>query len=467
VSYPDYLGEPAKLPGRGEPARPARIRDWPHSEWLAVAAVCFGAITSSLDTGVVTIAYPKLGHELHRPLSQIAWLVLASQLTVVATLVLFGKRADTVGRKRVYIDGFILFLAGAIACALAPNFAFLIGARIVEALGVAMIQANSVALVASSVRENHRATALGIQASAQAIGLATGPFLGGLLVGVLGWRMIFLVSTPLAALALIASIVFLPRSRTSAAAGPLNVAGAVVLALAAGGLIGGLSIAAKHGWRGSTLGLVAIGIVAAIALVPVERHAPSPLFDRALLAHRAVRRSLLAVLITWVTFFGLLTAVPFFVERVLGRSTSSGGVITMAIPAGLIVMAPLIGRVRRRVSVAVIARFATAIVALGTVGSALSNNVWLLVGALVVVGLGIGASNTSNTTTIMEHVSEQERGVGSGLINLARAGGSALGVALASTVIELGSHQDVRAALWALVGTSALSVIVAWAPQRR
>ena len=135
VSYPEYLGEPARLPGRGEPARPARIRDWPHSEWLAVGAVCFGAITSSLDSGVITVAYPKLETELNRPLSQIVWIVLISQLTVVSTLVLFGKRGDYIGRKRVYLDGFVLFILGAVACSLSVGYWMLLSARVVQALG--------------------------------------------------------------------------------------------------------------------------------------------------------------------------------------------------------------------------------------------------------------------------------------------------------------------------------------------
>lgn len=466
MSYPEYLGEPAELPGRGESARPARIREWPHAEWLAVSAVAFGAITTSLDTGVVTIAYPQLGHQLHRPLSQIAWLVLVSQLTVVSTLVLFGKRADTVGRKRVYLDGFVLFLIGAAACALAPNFDLLLVARVVEALGVAMIQANSVALVVASVKSSHRSTALGIQASAQAIGLATGPFLGGLLVGVVGWRVIFLISTPLALVAFGASIIFLPRSRTTTPAQPLNFAGAGVLALAAGGLIGGLSLAARSGWRGSTLGVFAVGVAAAIALLPTERRSPAPLFDRALLASSLIRRSLASVLFTWITFFALLTSIPFFVERVLGRSISTGGVVTMAIPGGLVLIAPLIGRLRHHSSPAVIARVAGVLVLVGCVGAASSGATWQLVAALFVVGVGVGGSNTSNSASIMECVEPGERGVGSGLINLARAGGSAVGVALASTAIELSGTTNVRVALWAISGSAAVSLVVAWWPQR-
>jgi MFS family permease len=466
VGFPDYLGEPARLPGRGEPARPARIRDWPHSEWLAVGAVCFGAITSSLDVGVVTVAYPKLEADLHRPLSQIAWIVLISQITVVATLVLFGKRGDYLGRKRVYLDGFVLFIAGAVACALSVGYVVLLAARVVQALGIAMIQANSVALVTSSVRPPHRTTALGIQASAQAVGLAIGPFIGGLVVAHLTWREIFLVSTPLAVVAMIASALFIPRSRTTVHAPKLNIAGAAVLALAAGGLIGGLTLAAKQGWGGSTLGFLAVGIAASIALVPVERNSPSPLFEPRIMRITQVRRSLISITVTWVTFFGLLTAVPFYVERNLGDSIIEGGAVTMAIPLGLIAMAPFIGFIRRHFSRRQIAVTATTVIVIALAPARFDSSIWPLIVSLVVIGAGVGASNTLNSAAVMDAVGDEDRGVASSLINLARAGGSAIGVAVASSFIVMAHSRSAANALSALL----VAAIVAWTaallPQR-
>ena len=465
VTYPDYLGEPAQLPRRQESARPSRIREWPHAEWLAVMAVGLGAVTSSLDNGVVTVSYPKFVEALHRPLSQVALLVLVSQLTVVSTLVLFGKRAGSLGRKRVYVDGFVLFLVGAVACSLAPNFALLLVARCVEALGIAMIQANSVALVASSVREQNRATALGMQASAQAIGLAIGPFVGGLLVGILPWRFIFLVSTPLVVLAFFASILFLPRSRSVVPREKLNIAGAVVLAAVCVGVFGGVTEVTKKGWTALTIIFFVLGALALIALFPVERRAPSPLFEPRLISQGVVRRSLLSIIVTWTTFFGLLTVIPFYVEQDLHHVTSVGGATTVAIPVGLILMAPMVGRIRRHIDDHVILRCATLLVLIGVAGSVLSSNLVELVSALVSVGFGVGASNTINSTCVMDKTDVVDRGVASGLINLARAGGSAVGVAAASTVIDVWGHSTVRVALVVLLVSSCAGAVIAWWPR--
>ncbi len=454
MTFPEYLGQPAELPGRGEPARSARVRSWPHAEWLAVAAVGFGAITSSLDVGVITVSYPRFVHQLHRPLSQIAWLVLATQLTVVATLVLFGRRADAVGRKRVYLDGFVLFVIGAAACALSPNFACLIAARIVEALGVAMIQANSVALVASSVKPEHRTTALGIQASAQATGLAIGPFLGGLLVTALPWRGLFLVSVPLAVVAFIASVQFLPRSRTAVPHERFNIVSAISLAIASAGVIGGVTMGARSGWGGWPVTLCVGGALGAGSFAWSERRAHTPMIDRTVLAAPGARRALVSITITWVTFFGLITSVPFYVERHLHRSTSVAGAAVVAIPIGLMATAPMIGALRRRLSVRSISAGAAVLVMIAVAALALRPGLMVLVPALALAGVGIGASNTLNSTAIMSIVNDAERGVASGIVNLARAGGSATGVALATALVTSTTAFD------ALIVTASLSLLV-------
>jgi MFS family permease len=441
------------------------IRDWPHAEWLAVAAVCFGAVTSSLDNGVLTVAYPRLESQLHRPASQIAWVVLISLLTVVSTLVLFGQRGDYVGRKRVYLDGFVVFIAGAIACAASVGYAMLLVARVVQALGIAMIQANSVALVTSSVRREHRTTALGIQASAQATGLAAGPFIGGLVAPHVEWRALFLVSTPFAVVALVASMLFIPRSRTTRRAPKLNVAGALVLALASGGIIGGFTIAAKSGWSAEAVSFLIVGAIASVALVPVERRSPSPLFEPRIVSRRPVQRSLGAIAVSWVIFFGLLTAVPFFVERDLHDSLVLGGAVVMAMPAGLIVMAPLIGTLRNRFSTRAITIGAASVVLAAIIVTRLDHSVIGAVLALVVVGGGIGATNTLNSTTVMGEVPEPDRGVASSLINLSRAAGSAVGVAVASSFFVLSGERSATSALLALSVAAAVSWIAAVWPQ--
>lgn len=460
MTFPDYLGEPATLPGRKERARPAVIRDWRFAEWLAVVAVCLGAFTSQLDNGVVTVAYPRLVHELHRPLSQVAWIGMAPFVTIVATLLLFGRRADTVGRKRVYVDGFVFFLAGAAGSFFCVrNFPLLLISRIVEALGVAMVQANSVALITASVRHHQRSTALGIQAAAQAIGLAVGPLFGSLLLAHVSWRYLFLLSAPMAFVALCASTLFLPRTRGLAQTEPLDVAGSGVLALAAAGLLGGLTIAAKEGWSGLALGLFVTGLSASFALLPIERRAKAPLFHPRLFRHASVRRSLGLLIVTYVTFFGLLVVIPFFATHDFHASVTRASEATMAIPLGLACVAPLSGRLRRRVSDSTLLRVATVLVATSVTAMVVAPNGKVVAGLLFFTGVGIGIGNTTNNALVMEGVQVVDRGVASGTVNLARAAGSAIGMALSTAVLVLLESNHVHTIRPAVAALAVLGVV--------
>src|ERR1700722_7714984 len=196
-----------------EPARPAVIREHPLAPWLAVAAVCLGAFMGQLDASVVTVAFPALQRQFGTGLASVQWGERAYLLVVTALLVPAGHWSARVGRKLMYLHGFIVFAGSSAACGLAPSLGALIALRVVQAGGAALLQANSAALVVTSVPERNRRTALGVQAAAQAVGLASGPVIGGLLVAAAGWRWVFFLNVPVGMLAVVAGIYLLPRTR--------------------------------------------------------------------------------------------------------------------------------------------------------------------------------------------------------------------------------------------------------------
>src|SRR5580692_3378707 len=174
-----------------ERARPAFVREHRLAPWLAVGTVCFGAFMGQLDASIVTVVFPAIERQFGTHLAAVQWVSLAYLLARTALLVPVGRWSDRVGRKLLYLYGFVVFAGASAACGFAPSLGALIALRVVQAAGSAMLQANSVALVVTSVPEAKRRTALGIQAAAQAIGLASGPVTGGLLVATLGWRWVF------------------------------------------------------------------------------------------------------------------------------------------------------------------------------------------------------------------------------------------------------------------------------------
>jgi len=455
VDYPDYLGAHAEVPGRRERARPAPLRRHPHSYWLAVAAVCLGALMSQLDTGMVTVAYPTLHRAFNVPVATVIWVGLSTLLTVVATLVAFGKRSDVFGRKRVYVDGFVIFVLGAIAAALSSSFAWLLIARVIEGIGVAMIQANSVALVTASVPRDKRTTALGIQGTAQAGGLALGPFLGGLLLAHVSWRWLFVATVPIAAIAMPAAILFIPRSRDLRENQRLDLLGAVLLGAAAVGIVGSFTEGARAGWGGAAPFLLLVGVLALVALVPVERRIANPLLDPHLLRQRQVSAGMVTATLVYLSFFGALVATPFYVES-LGHSTEIAGLVAMALPIGLAVIAPFSGRLRHLAAEGVLIPAAFVLVAVGIALASRSSVLWALAGGLFVAGLGLGVANTLNNASIMDGVPAMDRGTASAMVNMVRALGTALGLALVTTLLAsfggTGRHQAAaRDTLTALV----------------
>src|SRR5947209_6160402 len=168
------------------------------------AKVTMLAFMGQLDASIVTLAFPAIGGYFHAGLAAVQWVSLSYLLTLVALLAPVGRLADAFGRKQLYLYGFALFTAASAACGLAPNLPTLICFRVVQALGAAMLQANSVALVTTSVPPGRVRAALGVQAAAQALGLAFGPVVGGVLVQSLGWQWVFGVNVPVGVLGLIA-----------------------------------------------------------------------------------------------------------------------------------------------------------------------------------------------------------------------------------------------------------------------
>src|ERR1700752_5018319 len=163
-----------------EPPRPAVVRESRLAPWLAVGVVCFGAFMGQLDASIVTITFPAMERDFGVPVAAVQWVSLIYLLGLVALLAPAGRLGDAVGRKLVYTYGFAVFPVGSAACGLTPSLGALVLLRLVQSVGAAMLQSNSVALVTTSAPKDRMRFALGVQAGAQANGLAPGPTPGGL-----------------------------------------------------------------------------------------------------------------------------------------------------------------------------------------------------------------------------------------------------------------------------------------------
>jgi MFS family permease len=386
----DALATPP-LPALGrrllrEPPRPARIRESPRACWYVVGAVCVGAFMGQLDVSIVTLALPHIGAGLHAGAGAVRWVSLSYLLVLGGTLVPVGRLADRLGRKLLYTHGFAVFTLGSLLCGLAPNLGCLIAARMLQALGAALLQANSVALIAQSLPSHSLARGLGVQGAAQAIGLALGPAIGGLLLAFAGWRLVFLVNLPAGMLGIALARVLLPRSR---------------------GALGEPRLARGRG---------ALDSPHAAAREPLDR--------------RALALGLTAAMASYAVMFGVLYAVPYHLAAT-GTSPALAGLQLAVLPLALGTVAPFAGRACERYGAPALIGGALLLTGLGLLALALHHTGAGLPVALALTGAGLGAFMPVNNAAVMRAGPRSQAGLLSGILNTTRTLGTALGVALA------------------------------------
>jgi EmrB/QacA subfamily drug resistance transporter len=412
--------------------------NWPGAGWLAVGTVCFGAFMGQLDASIVTLTFPALRGAFHASLAGVQWVSLSYLLTVVALLAPAGRLADALGRKQLYLYGFGLFTLGSAACGLAPSLAVLIGCRVLQGLGAAMLQANSVALVTTSVPANRMRTALGVQAAAQALGLALGPTLGGVLVDVLGWRWVFGVNVPVGILGLIAGRYLLPRTRQRNPVGRFDFLGLGLLIVSSTALLLAVSSVSGLALPGaSVVALVVAGLATGYGFVARTRRAEGGLIDLRLLRRRAVSGGLAAALGGYLVLFGPLVLVPV-VLTARGASTITAGMVCTALPAGFGLAATVGTRLlpatwsnaRRCVCGALLCVLAL----IGLVAVPFGGAAFIVL--LGLLGMGLGLFTPPNNAMVMGAIPAAQSGMGGGLVNMARGIGTALGVAVMTCVLN-------------------------------
>jgi MFS family permease len=452
-----------------EPARPAVIREHPLAPWFAVAAVCFGAFMGQLDASVVTVAFPALQRQFGAGLAAVQWVSLGYLLVLTALLVPAGRWSDRVGRKLMYLYGFVLFAAASAGCGLAPSLGLLIGLRLVQAAGAALLQANSVALVVTSVPAGTRRAALGVQAAAQAVGLACGPVTGGLLVAAGGWRWIFFLNVPVGLLAVAAGVYLLPRTRGTAGRRAGDAGGMVLLAATATAgmlVVSALSGLGPPAWV--TLAFAVVAAAAGTALLRHERRTAAPLLDLRALAASGSGTALFGALCAYLVLFGPLVLFPQLVSAA-GGSAASAGLLLTALPVGFglaavgadrLLPARWPNRFRCLIGGAVAAVCAAALAV--PAPDAVSV---VLLGFL---GAGLGLYTPANNAEIMAAVPARDAASAGGMVNMTRGVGTALGVAVVTLGLHAGAlarSADAGRAL-ALAALAVVALAGTWAGQR-
>ncbi|MGD0748465.1 MAG: DHA2 family efflux MFS transporter permease subunit [Acidimicrobiales bacterium] len=419
-----------------EPRRPAVVREQPNAYWFAVAAVCIGAFMGQLDASIVTVALPTLQHTFDASVGAVTWVGLSYLLVLVATVTAVGRFADMWGRKLLYVYGFVLFTLASVLCGLAPGLAALCGFRALQAVGAAMLQANSLAIIVLVMPARSLGKAIGLQGAAQALGLALGPSVGGLLLAAGGWRLIFFVNVPFGLFGAVAAILLVPRSQNLMARVRFDWAGLGIFFPAVVALLCAISFGAEVGW--SSAAIVGLFVVAAVLgglFVAHERRDRDPMMNLGLFRNARFSTGIASGLGSYLVMFGVLLLVPFYLERAQGLGTARSGLELMAMPLAFGLVAPFAGRLADRLGARPLTVTGMAVVAvsLAVLGASRPPTAWFLV-LLAAVGVGMGLFTSPNNASIMGAAPEQEAGMASGVLNMTRGIGTALGLAVTGTI---------------------------------
>ena len=433
------LRPPSARAWLNEPRRPTVIRTRERAFWLAVAAVCIGAAMGQLDASIVTVALPTLQVHFGVSLGSVTWVGLSYLLVLVATVAAVGRLADMVGRKLLYTYGFVIFTVGSALCGVSTNLWMLNGFRVLQAVGAAMLQANSVAIIVLAVPRLSLGKAIGIQGAAQAIGLAIGPTIGGLLLAAWGWRWIFFVNVPLGVLGTVAAVVCIPRSRFLQERVSFDWIGLGLFFPGVVALLSAVTFGDTSGWTSSRiLALGAAAVVLLVAFVVRESITAHPMIDPALFRSTPFTAGITSGLLAYLVMFGVLFLIPYFAKHGLGLGSAQSGAELMVMPLLLGMTAPFAGRLADRFGPRALTATGMVVVALGLVAAGLwGTSTTVLLTSLGAIGVGLGLFTPPNNAAVMGSVDPAQSGLASGVLNMTRGLGTSLGLALTGLVLTL------------------------------
>jgi EmrB/QacA subfamily drug resistance transporter len=453
-----------------EPARPDSIRTSPLAPWLVVAAVSVGAFMGQLDASIVTLAFPTLRHSFHASLGSVQWVGQAYLLVLISSLPAAGRFADMVGRKLMYTYGFVVFVVGSGLCGAAPSLALLVVFRALQGLGAAMLQANSVAIIASASPRRDLGKAIGVQGAAQALGLAVGPAAGGLLIGLGGWRLVFLVNVPVGVAAVVLAWLFVPRSRDLAPRAAFDWLGLSLFAPSVCCVLLSVTFGDRYGWGSpAILAGFAGGATLASAFVARQKRADAPLIELSLFSRPGFSAGISSGLLSYLVLFGTLTVAPFLLEIGLRQTAGLSGAELFLLPLGVGVAAPIAGVLSDRIGPKPLTVAGMLAASTALAGTALDHrSLAALLPLFALAGVGIGAFTPPNNAAIVSAAPREQAGVASGVLNMTRGLGTSLGLALAGLAYTSGAGtrpsvsaaaagHGYRNAAWALAGAALLA----------
>jgi EmrB/QacA subfamily drug resistance transporter len=454
------------------------------ARWLTLLAISLGISMIIVDATIVNVAIPSIVRDLGLDGSGAEWIVSVYPLVFAALLITLGRTGDILGRKRLYIVGLVTFTGASLLAGLAPTGPLLIAARILQGVGGAAIAPATQSILNATFRGKDRAIAFAVYGSVIGGMAALGPLAGGWLTTNLTWRWAFLVNLPIGVIALVATLMWVAESRDEHARAGFDAPGFATLSLGLVAVLFGLIEGYSYGWWApskvfavggwtwplATVSIIpvafAFGLASLVAFGVIElrrqRAGKFILFDFTLWSNPSFRFGNFTATIVALGEFGLLFALPLFLQGVLGYSAFETGLVFLALAVGSFLAAPIAGGLAHTFAPRRVVQIGMALEAVGVLGTALllapGMSGLVLAAPLFVYGVGVGFATAQLANVVLSEVAPEKSGLASGANSTMRQVGTAIGAALIGTVLLVGLNTGTRHNLEAIPGIPAATV---------
>lgn len=417
----------------------------PNYKWLVLAVVSVGTAMSALDNGIVNVAYPEITRHFDVPVTTVSWVSLCYLLVSSASLATFGRVADIFGRKWIYLGGLVVFSLASLLCAFAPNIWFLLAARGLEGVGVAMALSNSIALVSEVFPGERRGMAIGVLETVVAVALSIGPTVGGFLVSSVGWRAIFLVNLPIGLVNILIGVFLLHNPAKATKPVPrrnLDLPGTLSFGLAIACLLISIMQGAEQGWFSPLpFGATLLFFITLTFFIRREKTIAAPAIDLNLFfGNRAFSVANFVKILAYCVFTSVNFMLPFYFDQLLKFEPATIGLAllpyTVAMTLGSFSSSFFADKFEPR-RVAALGLGLMVGGSLVLVFSQPGAGWAVIIPGQLLTGYGMGLFITPNDKTIMNAAPQDRLGIAASVLALTRSLGMITGVALSSTLYSL------------------------------
>lgn len=433
-----------------------------------------GSGMAFLDGTAVNVALPTIGRDLGASTSSLQWILNGYLLALASLILLGGSLGDRYGRRRMFVSGAGLFTLASLLCAVAPSVGALIGARVLQGVGGALLTPGSLAMIESGLRRDDRSRAIGAWSGLTGVAAALGPLLGGYLVSGVSWRAIFLINVPIGALVLVAAR-GVPESRDLGARGPLDVRGASLAAVGLAGVTYALIEGPQGGLSISVVLPAVLGALSLTSFLAVERRARNPMMPLDIFASRQFSSANLITFVVYAALGGVFFLLVAFLQISLGYSPIAAGAASLPVTVLMLLLSPSSGSLAQRIG----PRIPLTAGPIGVAGGMLlmtrihpgDSYVSTVLPAVIVFGLGLSLVVSPVTATVLAAADTRRSGIASGINNAVARVAGLLAVAVLPLIAGLTGHRfydpaamtsGFHIAMIASAALAALGGVLAW-----